>query len=284
MIYININEEFSISKVVKKFRIAHQNQNQNTSYSVYFSISCFAPLEEIDQFFFSLIFTNLIYDKVKGNYFSLENPTHWNFYVEIPCSTVPKDISMEEINDFVSEPLLHKFPSLFYCAKEQKITGDYLFDIDSKTRFVCLILFSYLEKLSDQRRMIDLNVDEIEKMKIPNVKNVIEYVFTFLDKLKSEEKCREILKTTFTKYMVGSELWKMKKIHHKYFVSYLSRRFNFLSSNSQFKKNDFGNHREYSSYLRLGSILVSQMLHEGKIFLFIFTKTIVFFLFNNFFY
>ena len=76
-----------------------------------------------------------------------------------------------------------------------------------------------------------------------------------------------IVHLVFALYMNESEISEMKKIHQKFFINYMKRRTEFLSSNHQFKENNFGvtQDKKYKNlaYLRFGSILMETMLHEA---------------------
>lgn len=190
----------------------------------------------------------------------MDNPKNWIFFVEIPCSTIdPNSVTINEINNFKSIPLIDYLPSIKYSGEVKNIGKEELLEIDDDARRVCIFLKAFLDKISNERSYLDINTSETK------TDDVIEYLENkYKDYFKNDDNCREVISTIFKKHMKNSELENSKKIHQKFFISYMKKRVDFLSNNIQFRTNNLGmgNPKVYKSWLKIGSILMEQMLHE----------------------
>jgi len=97
------------------------------------------------------------------------------------------------------------------------------------------------------------------------VENIVKFIESkYKDFFSKDENCLELISNVLEKYMKSSKLSSAKKIHQKFFISYMKRRIDFLTNNQQFLNNNFGvaDPKLYKSWKFLGSILMEQMLHE----------------------
>ena len=270
IIYISVNEEFDVSKVIKIFRDEAKGQEKDQKFSVHFNISCFAPLGKLNHFFFFLILTNIISDSENGDLFSMENPSNWTFFVEIPSSTIKSGATIEEVNQFESVSLIGDLPSVAFSGNRKLVGEEDELEIGDDAREICPFLKAYLTPLpKSDRTLIDLNNDEVERMCVSEkirAAHIVEFLEKkFANEFKLDSNCRKILKKIFESKMVSSKIGELKKMHQKFFVSFVKRRIDFLKNNYQFLFNNLGtlSSGTYKSYLKLGSILMEQMLNEA---------------------
>ena len=199
LINIRINEEFDVKYIIENFRDSNPSNKENPIYAVHFNISSFSPLEKINQFFFNLIFTNIIIDPIGGDILSIQKPNDWTFFVEIPRTSVSEKATMMEVNifpqsfylllfyyfsfpkkvnNFVSASKLKELPSIKYTGIPHIIEKNSLLEIDENSTSICYLLKAFLEEypIDHSRKIIDLNNEEVEREGCKNYFGINYYI------------------------------------------------------------------------------------------------------------